>query len=190
MIDYFALLEQPRGPWLDPVALKEVYHRKTLQTHPDAAATSSEHDFARLNEAYQVLQDPRRRLHHLLSLENCAPLSADQTIPLELQELFLRIGELSQRANRLLEKIRMASNALSRSLLRPELAQMQKEVAELRKQIENLLEAATAQLRETNPNWRRENRPVTVVSNLYFQFAYLGRWAGQLDELAFQLSLL
>ena len=38
MTDYFALLEQPRAPWLDPRGLKEAYHRQTLQTHPDTAA--------------------------------------------------------------------------------------------------------------------------------------------------------
>jgi len=131
MTDYFALLEQPRGPWLDPAALKDAYHQKTLQTHPDAAA-GNQSDFAQLNEAYQVLQDPKRRLHHLLSLENCAPPSTSQSIPEELQELFLLIGELNQRANVLLEKMRTSSNALSRSLLKPQVVELQKEVATLR----------------------------------------------------------
>ena len=88
MTDYFALLEQPRMPWLDPAPLKEVFHRKTLEQHPDATAAGSEDRFAELNAAYQALQDPKRRLHHLLSLENRAP-AANQMVPQELQELFL-----------------------------------------------------------------------------------------------------
>ena len=107
MTDYFALLEQPRGPWIDPAALKDIYHRKTLQTHPDTAAPGRESDFAELNEAYQALQDPKRRLHHLLSLENCVPSSANQAVPQELQELFLLIGGLSQSGNLLLKKNRI-----------------------------------------------------------------------------------
>jgi len=49
MTDYFALLEQPRAPWLDPAELKEVFHRKTLEQHPDAGAAGPENDFAKLN---------------------------------------------------------------------------------------------------------------------------------------------
>ena len=102
MTDYFAVLDQPRAPWLDPAALKEIYHRKTLQGHPDTAAQHQPADFAQVNEAYQVLQDPKRRLHHLLSLENCAPPAGHQTVPQQLQDLFLLIGALTQRANALL----------------------------------------------------------------------------------------
>jgi curved DNA-binding protein CbpA len=189
MTDYFALLDHPRGPWLDPTRLKDAYHRKTLQTHPDTATPGRESDFAALNEAYQVLQDPKRRLHHLLSLENCVPPSANQAVPRELQELFLLIGELSQRANQLLEKNRTTTNALSRSLLKPQMVKTQKELDDLRDKVRNLDAAANEQLREINSNWQND-RPgqLDALSNLYFRFAYLGRWSGQLDELAFQLT--
>jgi curved DNA-binding protein CbpA len=191
MTDYFALLGQRRAPWLDPAALKEAYHRQTLQSHPDTAAPERESDFAELNEAYQVLQDPKRRLHHLLSLENGAPPDPNQVIPQELQELFLLIGALTQRANALQEKIRTASNALSRSLLKPQIVEMQKEVSDLRQRVADLDNAASGQLREINSAWQDDHaRQVTPLSNLYFTFAYLGRWSAQLDELAFQLAQL
>jgi curved DNA-binding protein CbpA len=189
MTDYFALLDQPRGPWLDPVALKEVYHRKTLQTHPDTAAPDHESDFAELNEAYQVLQDPKRRLHHLLSLEDRVPSSANQAVPQELQELFLLIGASTQRANALLEKIRTTSNALSRSLLKPQMVEMQTEVSDLREKVRALEDSANVQLRQLNSDWQHDrDTQLGALSNLYFRFAYLGRWSAQLDELTFQLS--
>ena len=189
MTDYFALLEQPRGPWLDPTKLKEAYHRKTLQTHPDTAAPDRESDFAELNEAYQVLQDPKRRLHHLLSLENCVPPSANQAVPQELQELFLLIGGLSQRANLLLEKNRTTTNALSRSLLKPQTVDLQKEAGSLAETVRNLNDDATAQLRTIDSAWQNDRAgQLEALSNLYFRFAYLGRWSAQLDELVFQLS--
>jgi curved DNA-binding protein CbpA len=188
MTDYFALLGQRRVPWLDSAALKEAYHQRTLQSHPDTATPNSASDFAELNEAYQVLQDPKRRLHHLLSLENGEP-PADQSIPQELQELFLLIGALTQRANALLEKIRTASNALSRSLLKPQIVELEKEVSSLRENVRNLSDDANVQLREINSEWDNDRTGQTVpLSNLYFTFAYLGRWSAQLDELAFQLS--
>jgi curved DNA-binding protein CbpA len=191
MTDYFALLDQPRAPWLDAAELKEAYHRKTLQTHPDTAAThQTEVSFAELNEAYQVLQDPKRRLHHLLDLEGCAPSSTEQTIPEELHDLFPAIGALTQRANLFLERIKTASNALSRSLLKPQLFELQKETTELRAKIQALSDASSAQLCLINSRWTTNPRKeIAALSNLYFTFAYLGRWSVQLDELAFQLSL-
>jgi curved DNA-binding protein CbpA len=190
MTDYFALLEQPRAPWLDPAGLKEAYHRQTLQTHPDtAAAGNPSGGFAEINEAYQVLQDPKRRLHHLLELEGRAPSPGDQTVPQELHDLFPAIGGLAQRANLLLEKMKTASNALSRSLLKPQLLELQKETAELRQNIQVLSDAALAQLRVLNSTWGTDpTGGFPAFSNLYFTFAYLGRWSAQLDEIAFQLG--
>jgi curved DNA-binding protein CbpA len=194
MTDYFALLHQPRAPWLDPDQLKDAYHQQTLQTHPDSRAdrggsAQTDASFARLNEAYQVLQDPKRRLHHLLSLEGRAPSSADQTVPRQLHDLFPAVGALTQRANLLLEKIQGTSNALSRSLLKPQLLEVQKETQQVRSQIQDLFDASLAELREINTAWgKNPAQQIEGLSNLYFTFAYLTRWSSQLDELAFQLS--
>lgn len=191
MIDYFALLEQSRAPWLDPASLKEAYHRKTFQTHPDTAAMDNPKGaFAELNEAYQVLQNPKRRLHHLLELEGHAPSSAEQTVPQELHDLFPAIGALSQRASLLLEKMKAASNALSRSLLKPQLLEMRKETTELREKIQVLSDASLAKLKDINSRWAQNpSEEIHALSNLYLAFAYLTRWSAQLDEIAFQLSL-
>jgi curved DNA-binding protein CbpA len=192
MIDYFALLDQPRAPWLDPEKLKQVFHQKTLLAHPDAAPSGeSENSFAQLNEAYQVLQDPKRRLHHLLDLEGHAPSSSDQAVPQELHDLFPAIGELAQGANVLLEKTRTASNALSRSLLKAQILAMQKETKELREKIQGVSDASLAQLRLVDSRWQNDPaKEIAALSNLYFTFAYLTRWSAQLDELAFQFSAL
>ena len=189
MTDYFALLDQPRAPWLDLAALREVYHRKTLESHPDAAAPGDQDDFVQINEAYQVLHDPKRRLHHLLSLENVVPASGSQSVPPELGELFLLIGELNHGASQLLERKRTASNALSRSLLEPQLADVRKQVGDLHHRVRQLLENATDELREINSAWEKNQADqFPALSKLYSTFSYLGRWTAQLDELAFQLS--
>jgi curved DNA-binding protein CbpA len=195
MIDYFALLDQPHAPWLDPDQLKDAYHKKTLQAHPDAqtnrlGSDGTDASFASLNEAYQVLQDPKRRLHHFLSLQGCAPSSADQMVPKQLQDLFPTVGALTQRANLLLEKIQATSNALSRSLLKPQILKVQNETKEVREKIQNLSDASLAQLRQINTAWATNPaEQIEGLSNLYFAFAYLTRWSTQLDEITFQLSL-
>ena len=192
MTDYFALLDQPRAPWLDPDKLRDRYHQKTLQTHPDTQTSPPGADatFTSLNEAYQVLQDPKRRLHHLLSLEGAAPSSTDQTVPNQLHDLFPAFGALTQRANLLLEKIRATSNALSRSLLKPQILEVQIEAKEVREKIQDFSDASLAELRQINTAWAKNPaEQIESLSNLYFAFAYLTRWSTQLDEMTFQLSL-
>lgn len=195
MIDYFALLDQPHAPWLDPDKLKNTYHQKTLQAHPDVqtsrpGADATDATFANLNEAYQVLQDPKRRLHHLLSLSGAAPSSTDQTVPKQLHDLFPEVGVLTQRANLLQEKIRATSNALSRSLLKPQILEVQNQTKEVREKIQNLSDASLAELRQINAAWAKNpTEQIEGLSNLYFAFAYLTRWSTQLDEMTFQLSL-
>ena len=195
MIDYFALLDQPYAPWLDPDKLKDTYHQKTLQAHPDAqmsrpGADVTDATFTSLNEAYQVLQDPKRRLHHLLSLEGAAPPSTGQSVPKQLHDLFPAIGALTQRANLLLETIRATSNALSRSLLKSQILEMQNEAREVREKIQNLSDASLTELRQINTAWvKNPTEQIEGLSNLYFAFAYLTRWSTQLDEMMFQLSL-
>ena len=167
MIDYFALLDQPQAPWLDLAELKDAYHKKTLRAHPDAQANRLEEtdaSFASLNEAYQVLQDPKRRLHHLLSLHGCAPDSAGQTVPRQLHDLFPEVGAVTQRANLLLEKIHAASNALSRSLLKPEILEVQSQTKEVRERIQKLSDDALAQLRQINTAWAKN--PADQVQDL------------------------
>ena len=194
MIDYFALLDQPRVPWLDPNELKNAYHQKTLQGHPDAQTSRSRADaadttFASLNEAYQVLQDPKRRLHHILSLEGAAP-SSHQTVPQHLHDLFPVVGALTQRANLLLEKIRMTSNKLSQALLKPQVLEVQNEAKAVQKRIQNLFDTSLAELRQINIAWAKNpTEQIKALSNLYVVFAYLTRWLAQLDEITFQLSL-
>jgi curved DNA-binding protein CbpA len=189
MTDYFALLEQPRAPWLDPAVLKEVFHRKTLEQHPDSTR-AGDRDFAKLNEAYQVLQDPKRRLFHLLELHGARAASADQVVPQELQDLFLEIGALNQRTTQLLEKIRAASSPLTRSLLKSEMVAAQKEVTSLRANVRELVSAVEERLRQMNPAWLTDpSAQIADAAALYLRFSYLGRWSAQLDELAFQLSL-
>jgi curved DNA-binding protein CbpA len=179
MIDYFALLDQPRAPWLDLAALKEIFHQKTLKEHPDAAGVGSENRFATLNEAYQVLQDPKRRLQHFLELEGAVPAQTSQAIPKQLEKIFLRIGEVNQRAKVLLEKVGGASTVLGRALLKPELIEVRKTIEDLRRRVRDFAEEANRELKEIDA------KQIEAITELHLRFAYLGRWSAQLDELAF-----
>lgn len=193
MIDCFALLEQPRAPWLDEERLKTAYHAKTFQTHPDTRPVPSgkvENAFASVNEAYQILQDPKRRLHHLLSLEGSAPDSSGRSIPKELEDLFPATIAVIHAADQILEKTRAATNALSRSLLKSEVLEKQQAVIHHVARLSQLYVDAIAELQTLNAAWARDPKgQLQTLTRLYLRLTYLTRWKAQLEEKQFQLSL-
>ncbi len=184
MIDYFALLDQPRAPWLDLDDLKNAYHQKTLRAHPDTQ-TSGKQTGARLadlNEAYQVWTRIQATLQHLLTLEGI-PTSPDASVPKDLYDLFPVIGAATQRANLLSREGSGNLNKLSRSLLKSEILRVKNETNEVRKGIQKLLDAALDQMRQINTAWASNPaEQISALSNLYLAFSYLTRWATQLDE--------
>ena len=96
---------------------------------------------------------------------------------------FRRLAALTQRTDRLLEKLQATSNALSRSLLKPQILEVQRETKELRGRIQNLSDASIEQLLQINAAWAsNQAKQIEELSNLYFTFAYLSRWLAQLDE--------
>ncbi len=179
MTDCFALLEQPRAAWLDLEQLKEAFHSRTMQAHPDAQGSNAE--FAQLNEAYQVLREPKRRLQHLLALSGAPPLTQSAAIPAEVAALFPAVAELTRRADTVLAKSRGATSALARSLVQAEVSTTQKEIEALLGQLQAMFEAANDELRAAaGPDEWRE---------LSLLFSYLTRWLGELREKQLQFTL-
>jgi curved DNA-binding protein CbpA len=197
MTDHFALLNQPRRPWLDPDKLKQAFHSQSLRAHPDTHAQAgspieAEAAFARLNEAYQVLQEPKSRLHHLLSLEGSSPPAprAD-SIPPGVEELFPVVATVLQDADSVLQKASRSSNALSRSLLKTEVLQSEQRIGQALEGLLDLERKAIAQLQQINEAWEREDgNHLSELRGLYLQFSYLTRWTSELREKQMQLSSL
>ena len=76
MTDYFALLNEPRRPWIEPETLKAKFLALAAGIHPDRIHNADElekagatHRYAELNTAYNCLAEPKSRLRHLLELE-------------------------------------------------------------------------------------------------------------------------
>ncbi len=133
MTDYFALFDQPRQAWLDPEKLKEIYHAKARTASPDA----------QLNEAYQVLRDAKRRLHHLLALHGHAPSRENASVPREIEDLFPEVAGLTSETDLLLNKLTQATSALSRSLLKNEIAAIQNKITEMLAKISRIEKCST-----------------------------------------------
>lgn len=190
MTDCFALLEQPRRPWLSKEELKRKYYEKTRSTHPDiqGGADRDTASSAAINEAYEVLHDPARRLRHLFDLERVPPVTSHREVPAELTTLFPIAGELSQNADRLLQKSRAATNALTKSLLKPELLAVQGEVTRLLDMLKDLYNAALSEIRKIDEIWIGDPQQFSVLQSILTKITYLRRWTSDLEEKQFQLS--
>ncbi len=179
MTDHFALLGQPRSAWLDPAQLKEAFHARTYQAHPDGQGDADQ--FAALNEAYQVLRDPKRRLQHLLALAGESLPAQSAAVPENIAALFPAVAGLVAQASDLIEKASGATSTLARSLLR-------RKVIETNSQLELMLERLDAMTHSANEQLRDAFTPAHL-RDLCLQFSYLSRWTNELRERQLQLSL-
>src|ERR1700751_885514 len=111
MKDCFALLNEPRRPWLEPQALKQKFLALSGPLHPERVHGAGEtqkreaqQHYAELNAAYNRLRDPKDRLLHLLELELGARPKDVKQIPSELIPLFSEINQVCREADALLAK--------------------------------------------------------------------------------------
>ena len=191
MTDYFALLGMERRPWLEEEALKEQFHARTLQHHPDTApSASATNGFSEMNEAYQTLRDPRRRLQHLLQLEKIADSSRD-SIPPAVQEMFPAVSETTQLAGKVLTKARAATSALSRGLILADILQARTRVEQVSATLLSIRGTAEHELRSLDVAWPSGTKEqFATAQRLQSTFAFVSRWLAQLQETQFQLTQL
>ena len=186
MTDYFALLDQPRQPWLDADELKQAFHAKSMQSHPDVAATAND-AFAQLNEAYQVLLDSKRRIQHLLSLEQ-REVPHDRSVPTDIADLFPVVAETTHAADALAQKMEAATNPLSRSLLKPQMLAAQSQLADTLQRLGQLRATADAELRRLNGAVPLAEAEWRQLQELFLRFSYLTRWIAELEEKQLRLA--
>ena len=119
MTDNFALLNEPRRPWLDPDPLKQKFLAQSANLHPDKIHSASEAEksaaakkFAELNAAYNCLAEPKSRLLHLLELELGAKPKDIQQIPAALADLFAEVATVCKSADHFLAEKTKATSPL------------------------------------------------------------------------------
>lgn len=187
-MDYFALFDEERRPWLDPKALKQKYQELTLASHPDAASDSRDVDFAAINEAHRVLSDPKLRVAHLLQSEG-VDTSGKQPVPNDIADLFPSVATLIGETDALLGKIDGATNALTKSMLRAEAARQESRLTATTTQLKGLHDQLLDQLHSLNKTWEAD-RPgaLRTLRDLHQRLAYLSRWLEQLRERQYRLA--
>jgi len=196
MTDHFAVLKQPRRPWLDPDQLKEKYQQLVLNEHPDrksrrtkAPPISPEPGFADITEAYRVLSNPKLRLNHLLRLSNEEVDFETASVTTELADVFMGAATLVLEIDALLQKREAATSAVGKSLLKSEIAAVKTRVKQSLDQLEQLYSDCVRDLQKADRAWKKNaSETAAELRKLAQRFGYLERWIGQLREKQFQLS--
>lgn len=205
MTDYFALLDEPRRPWLDTEHLNAKFLALSATVHPDRTHNAPENErlaaherYVELNAAYQCLRQPKERLLLLVELERgTKPVQVQQIDPAGMSS-FLEVSDLCRTADALL-----AEQAGSRSpLLRVQFFQRSADLADRLKELEARLNAQRdtldRELRSLNPAWesappigsteRATALPCVRLEQMCRDFSYLKRWSQQLRDRILRLS--
>lgn len=201
MTDNFALLNEPRRPWLDADLLKQKFLKLASDAHPDRIHNASESEkvvatqnYTQLNAAYNCLAEPKTRLLHFLELELGTKPKDIQQIPATLADLFAEVATVCKSADGfLVEKSRATSPLLQVQLFErgqdwvEKLNGLQKKLNELRRKLDNELKSLDEEWISANTASRREIFP--KLEELYRLFGYFNRWNSQIQERVVQLSL-
>ena len=205
MTDYFALLDEPRRPWLDPHALKDKFFARSSLVHPDRWHSASadekkraQDQYVELNTAYRCLQDPKDRLAHLIELETGSRVGQVHTVPSETADCFIQISQLCRETDSFLaEKRKQTSPLLLARLFEKGLVWTDK-IQELQKQLDYSRSSQMQELKRLNRAWeeapdigtpeRLKFLPLEQVERIYRTLSYINRWQAQLQERLVQLG--
>ena len=201
MTDYFALLDEPRRPWLDPDLLKQKFLSLSATTHPDKIHSASESEksvaskkFAELNTAYNVLAAPKFRLLHLLELELSAKPKDIQQIPDGLANLFADVAMVCRDADRFLAEKAQAVSPLLQVQLFERAQEWIEKLNVLQKKLNELSGQLLASLKAVDSKWiaadsQARRTLLSELETLYRLFGYFNRWNAQIQERVVQLML-
>jgi len=204
-MDNFALLHEPRQPWLDPDSLKAAFLRLAAQVHPDKVHQAGANEkaaanarYAELNAAYHCLLEPRERLRHLLELESGATPKDVQSLPPGTMDLLVEIGQICRETDLFLAaRAKTTSPLLKVQMFETGMAWTDK-LNQLRQQIDLRRGELLAELKGMNAAWnaapppgsagRAAVLPLERLEQISRVFSYMARWTEQIQERLVQLS--
>jgi DnaJ-domain-containing protein 1 len=205
MTDYFALLNEPRRPWLKLDSLKAKFFAASAEAHPDRFHTATEPEkqaahqrYVELNTAYNVLRDPKERLRHLLELESGAKPKDVQRIPKDLADWFMDVGQLWREVDAFLSERSKVTSPLLKVGMFEQAQAWTSRLTELQSKLTARLTALTTELKQLNARWelapsvsspgRAAALPLERLEEMYRTVSYLTRWISQIQERIAQLA--
>lgn len=192
MTDYFALLGQPRRPWLDAEALKQTFYARSNEVHPDRVhgGTESEKQSANqrsseLNTAYACLREPRDRLRHLLELELGRKPSELQDIPESFASLFMEVAVVCQEADSFITRQAAITSPLLRAQSVTEVHEWIDRLMTFQRRIAEHQKELLAELRTLDTKWDEassRNNQLRDLERICRWLGFFGRWHSQIQE--------
>ena len=204
--DYFALLGQPRRPWLDPEAVNAQFLLRSAAVHPDRVhnegperKAQAHDDFARLNAACRCLRDPKERIRHLLELERSAKVANLERLPSAAVNAFFELGKVVREADEFLARQVKSASPLAKVELfaaglgwRERLEGFQNRLLNRRGELESELQSLSSAWEAAPPpghEGRAKALPLDRLENVYREYSYLAKWLDQIRERILQLPL-
>ena len=193
MTDYFALLNEPRQPWLEEETLKAKFFALSTSVHPDRVhalpdterKTAHDH-YTQLNAAYNCLREPKERLRHLLELKVGRKPAPVQQVPADLVELFFEIGHATRAADEFLKRKATVTSPLLLVDLFDEGQSVSERLAGLRDNLTARQNQLTNELKTLNNDWQQQLERLEQIQQT---LSYLHRWTAQLQERIVLLTL-
>jgi curved DNA-binding protein CbpA len=190
MTDHFAVLRQPRRPWLDPDRLKQEYQQLSFAHHPDKRRIDADDgpDFAAVTDAYRILSNPQLRLQHLLTFNTEKSDTKKSPITGELTELFMRTAALVNDIEVVLAKREQATSTLAKSMLKAQIAPLEERANAQLRELQELYARTMDDLRRVDESWNSGRENPEELGELAQRFGFLDKWIGELRERQFRLS--
>jgi len=200
MPDYFALLNEPRRPWLDAGTLKQKFLTLSSAAHPDKIHSASDTEksasartFADLNAAYNCLADPKTRLLHLLELELGTKPKDIQQIPTALADLFAEVAMTCRSTDTFLIEKAKATSPLVQVQLFERGQEWVEKLNALQQKLNALRDQLITSLQSLDTQWlvadaASRSNSLSKIEDHYRLFGYLNRWHNQIHERVIQLS--
>jgi curved DNA-binding protein CbpA len=205
MTDHFALLKEPRRPWLDTEALKSKFLQLSHEVHPDRLHNAPEREkylahqrYLELNAAYACLREPKDRLLHLLELELGSRPKEVQIVAPGTMELFLEVGQLCRNVDAFLAERAQATAPMLKVQLFGRAQQWMDKLIMVQERVNATRAELEGELRSLNPVWDGAPAPghpgrthalaLGRLEQIHRVFSYVSRWQAQIRERLVQLS--
>ena len=195
MTDNFALLNEPRRPWIDCESLKQKFLALSSQVHPDRVHQSLPEErkaadarYAELNTAYNCLREPKDRLRHLLEPELGKKPDDIQNIPPDLMDFAFEIGRVCKGADALLAEKSNVTSAILKVQFFERGQERVEQLNALQRRINGQRDVLLTELEAMNSAWESEAHPLQRLEEIYRLLGYFARWSEQLQERVVQLS--
>lgn len=198
MTDYFALLNFPRRPWLDAESLKQRFHERSTEVHPDRAPDASDEAkaeshrcFAGVNAAYECLREAKSRVRHLLELELGHAPDSVGSIPQGMTEWFTEVGAICREADAFLAKKEANDSPLLQAAVMGEGMALNDKVTAVHGRLQAELAKVDAELQSLGQAWealdgqpegRAEKLPLARLEALGQRLGFWSKWSSQLAD--------